>query len=442
MRMVRMRSVDTVVRVGLIVLLAWAAAPAAGPGEAAGQVESASPVVPGTGFNHSAFVRGYGSVGLNPAGLALPGTPGWSVSFPSVGAGQSLGPVTLSDLNAYSGSPVSAERREIWLESIEASGAQSGGGRSELSVVSLNVGPFGFQFSGTATARADLAPDAAELLLFGNAGRTGEARDFSLEGSRFDASAHSSVSVSYGQALDVELMGMEEEALALGVTTRWVTGHALVLGRDLGSEVGSDPLQVGLDWPVVHTRSEAGAMDGGTGVALDLGASWEGGPWAASLAIRDAVNTFSWDESSLEVRPGAAFFDGEHSETDFDPVAFDEASAAIRTAVSDMTFGPTVILGTGYRPAENLSLSADFRQQLGDGILHGPETHLGLGAEYRPDPVIPVRAGVAYITGGFRVGGGLGLAIGPVNLAGAGLYESGDEGDGAHVSLGFSIGAP
>jgi hypothetical protein len=60
--------------------------------------------------------------------------------------------------------------------------------------------------------------------------------------------------------------------------------------------------------------------------------------------------------------------------------------------------------------------------------------------EYLPAPAVPLRAGFAFITEGFQLGGGLGLILGPVHLGIGALYQTGDVGDGLAGTFGLSFG--
>ena len=52
-----------------------------------------------------------------------------------------------------------------------------------------------------------------------------------------------------------------------------------------------------------------------------------------------------------------------------------------------------------------ITLTADGSTRIGDGIEIGPKMHLGVGAELRVIPLLPLRAGVAAITDGVQVWG-------------------------------------
>ncbi|NIP82092.1 MAG: hypothetical protein GWM90_23870, partial [Gemmatimonadetes bacterium] len=59
-----------------------------------------------------------------------------------------------------------------------AEGAESGAFAGDVTYLALSTGPFALSVSSSARARADIAPDVAEVLLFGNAGLTGEPGDY------------------------------------------------------------------------------------------------------------------------------------------------------------------------------------------------------------------------------------------------------------------------
>ena len=71
--------------------------------------------------------------------------------------------------------------RDEWLAQVLEAGGQTGSVSAGGTPIALTIGPVGIQVSSRASAEvADLSTDAAELLLYGNAGRTGEPRDFDL----------------------------------------------------------------------------------------------------------------------------------------------------------------------------------------------------------------------------------------------------------------------
>jgi len=402
-----------------------------GPAEA--QLPSASPVALGMGENHTAAARGFNSVAWNPANLGLSGNPTTSLAFFPVRGIGGLYPVGLTDLKEHQDGVLSDAVKEEWLERIAEAGGERGAAGADLTFVALSVGRVGFQLSTVARAIGDLGPDAAELILYGNAGRTGEPRDFGLEGSKFDMVVASTAAFSYAQPLPLPV-----GRLALGATVKYTVGHLLATGADAGSQLNSDPLSVQVEFPIVHSDTTP-QFDNGHGVGLDLGAAFELGPWTAAVAVRNAINTFEWDASKFFYRPARAVFDADTSTSEFDALPLAEAPTALRQRLDESGYRKEIAAGVAFRPASNFTLAADIRHQLGDGLELGNETHIGAGLEFRPFSWLPLQAGVAHVPDGVQFTGGAGLRIGGIHLQGAGLLRTGDAGDEVVGMFSFSF---
>lgn len=386
---------------------------------AAAQLPSASAPALGVGDNYTALARGRNAAAWNPAGLAMPDNPAFSIGVVQLRGLAGVNPITTADLKGVEGTLVPQATKEEWLERITAEGGQQGAFGADLTYLSLNLGRIGIQLSSTVTGMLNLAPDAAELLLFGNAGRTGEPRDFSFEGSAFDVAATSTVALSYAQPLSLELGPLPDQHFAFGATLKYTVGHALFSGWDNGSALNDDPLAVGIEFPVIQTDTAIGPHSG-AGVGLDLGASWQGGPFAAGLVVRNVINTFAWDESKFFFRAGTATFNADTSYSNFDAREISAAPTEIQARAAELaeelTYKPSLALGVAVQALPILTVMADVRRQLGDGMDVGPATHLGIGAELRLLPFLPLRAGATKVSGGLQLGGGVGLEVGPLNL--------------------------
>ena len=405
-----------------------------------GQLPGASPATLGTAYNYTALARGFAAIGLNPAGLGLPETEGVSFSLFPVQVSQFLDPLTFSDILDYKGVLLPGSVKEGWVNDIAAAGGQNGLGRLEVTAFSLSWGHLGLQLSTIASGYAHLTDSAAELLLFGNAGRTGDAGDFEIEGSILNGYAVTTLGVSYGFPLARRWVPGVEQGLSLGFTIKQSWGHGVVFAEDAGTKLlQSDPLRINLNFPVIYPGGEGGNFSKGSGMGVDVGVAWERGPWAASAAVLNIVHSFEWDLTELVYRPGLAVFDGNENNSSFEAVAAGEAPPDLRNKIADMTFKPSIVLAGAYDALENLSVSAEIKQRTGDGLDTGPKSHIGLGLEYFPTPTVPIRAGFAAITDGFQFGGGLGVVLGPVHLGLAGLYQTGDVGDGLAGTFGISF---
>lgn len=397
------------------------------------QLPQASARALGMGYNMTASARGFAAVANNPAGLAHWESPGFSLAIPAATAGTGLGPVTLADIAEYEGAFIPDAQKAAWLQSVTDAGGQAGILQGGLTPLALNIGPVGFQLSSAVGGRMQLSPDAAELLLYGNAGRTGVTRDFALDGSSLDAFVLSTAALSLGVRAS--------DRVYLGVTGKYVMGNGLVMGRDAGSVVRSDPLQVELQFPVIAnaTEGEETEFNNGTGFGFDLGAIVELPMITLGASVENVVNTFAWELDGLAYIPGAALFDTGSSESDFDEQPAENAPQDILDMVDELTLRPVYSVGAEI-DLPLVRLQADIRKRTAGGLQFGPEFHAGVGAELKLIGFLPLRAHAAKITGGYQAGGGLSLILGPVNLSAGGAYQSGELEDAAVGMFTLSFG--
>lgn len=400
---------------------------------ASAQLPQASAAALALGHNMTASARGFAAIANNPAGLGHPGSPGFSLALLAGSAEAGLGPVTLADLVDFQGRLVPASTKEEWLGRVIAAGRQTGTAGAGITPLALTIGPVGFQLSALASGSIDMPPDAAELLLFGNAGRNGTPRDFTLEHATIDGFVLSTAALSLG--LEVA------DGLYLGVTGKYTIGNALLLGRDAGSVASASPLAVELEFPLLHPSTDDPGFDHGRGVGVDLGAIWEGAGLTLGATVQNVVHTFEWKLDRMVYRPGEALFNTDTTTSDFDERRASSAPAALLDEVAEFTIRPAFSLGAEWRPGSLLKLQADVRRRSAEGLELGPEFHAGVGAELALLSFLPLRAHVAVVTGGVQFGGGASLVLGPVNLSAAGALRRGEAEDAAMGTLALSFGS-
>lgn len=415
-------------RLGLVIALVLGAAPLSA------QLPQASATALGMGFNTTASTRGFAAIANNPAGLGMDDSPGFSLAVPAVAVEGGFGPVTLADLADWEGQLVPTSVKDEWLERVTASGGQSGPLLAGGTPIAMSIGSFGFQLSTQVGGEANLAPDAVELLLYGNAGRTGAAEDFDLAGSSLDGFVLSTAALAWGfQAA---------ERLYLGVTGTYSVGSGLLVGRDVGSAFRSDPVEVEVRFPVLYPGWEEGEeFNNGSGVGLDVGATWVGPSVTVGATIQNLVSTFEWDLDGFLYVPGEAVFDLGSSESDFEERPASEAPQELLDTVEELTLQPVFAAGVQLEPSPLLRLSGDIRKRVSGGMSVGPDFHMGVGAELRALSFLPLRGHFAVVSEGVQMGGGASLVLGPVNLTGAGAYRTGDFGDAALGMFTLSFGA-
>jgi hypothetical protein len=413
-----MRTNRTVGTVAVVALAALGGLTQAAP--AAAQLANASARTLGLAQNSSAVIRGFGAVAVNPAGLAMPGS-GFSLALLPMRIRSGLDPITLKDLADVQGTLVSDATKEAWLGRLENGGSESGSVGARLTALALSAGNFGFQMSTVGAVNIDLSPSIVEAILYGNAGRTGQPADLSLAGSA--ASGFAVTTAAFSAALP---LATEAGAMAIGVTAKYSVGHGLLIAEDRGGKIGSDPIAIDVDFPIIMTGEDADIAGGGTGVGLDVGFMMQKERVSVSAAVLNVVNTFAWDESQLVYRPGTANVVQGSAESDFDERPLSGAPANLRAQIEEMTFDPIVQAGVAYDLDPDVTITGEVRNRFGDGLDISPKFHLGAGAEYRGLKVLHLRGGAAVISGGVQYAGGGSLVLGPVNLSAAMAARTGD----------------
>lgn len=395
------------------------------------QQPNASAAAFGMAGNFTAAATGSDAVAWNPAMLGM-NSPAFSLSLLSLGGLTGLDPVKLKDITDFGGKVIPNVTKESWLNKVGA-GTEQGTVDGGLSIVALSIGRIGFQVGLTGTAQVNLNQDAAEAILYGNAGRMGTAKNLAFNGSNAGGSSFATGAASIAIPLPFTPTGRPGEQFSLGVTGKYIHGLGVARAQDNGSLVTQDNIAV--SFPAIYSDSNH-VGSSGSGVGLDLGLAWTDGATTFGATARNVVNTFAWSTSALASTLGTVSFDGNTSKTNFDAAPYASAPAAMRAAIEAEKFKPEIAVGVAHR-MDKLTLTADGSTRIGDGIEIGPKMHVGVGAELRFIPLLPLRAGVAAITDGFQVAGGAGLHLGPFELGVAGSVRSKSRGTdyGAMVSL-------
>ncbi|MDX1675170.1 MAG: conjugal transfer protein TraF [Longimicrobiales bacterium] len=420
------------------------------PVAAGAQVASPVPEAVGLGGSYTALARGIAAPAWNPAGLGMPDNPGASFALLPFSVTAGLSPVTPADLAEYDGQLIPAAVRQEWLAAITEAGGETGNAGAEVTFLALGFGPVALSASSTVRGQVNLAPDVAEVLFFGNAGLTGDPQDYSLQGSNFDVAGTTTFAASMGFPLSISLGPLPDQHFAVGATVKYTVGNFLMLGQESRSTISSDPIAVDIRFPIVHSplpddsaqdQTFGDIANNGGGFGLDIGAAWQGGPFSAGVVVKNVVNTFEWDLDGLQFREGTATWDADSSSTSFDTASIANAPGELIDRIETLYgFSPTLAAGAAMQVTPFLEVTGELRHSLEESLNVGERSHLGVGAELTILPVLPIRAGVAAISGGYQLSGGLGLRLGPVQLAFSAAARQTDLGDAARMALGLTYG--
>ena len=243
--------------------------------------------------------------------------------------------------------------------------------------------------------RVQLDADAAELLLFGNAGRTGEPRELEPDGA-VDAVVLSTLTVATARLLGQLLGGRAAMGAALAVSA----GHGVWVARDAGSLVGGEPPTLSLRFPLL--QGEPGAL-AGRGASLHLGGAWQRGRWSAGATLSNAVGRFRWSRVGMVLRPGEAVLGGDGGQ-DNSPRPPADAPSALLRRLDRLRPAAEATVAAAFDVRPGLRMAGQLRRRLEDGIARSPGTTALFGVEWLPTPVLPVHAGI-------ELGSGLGLGV-------------------------------
>jgi len=377
-------------------------------------------------------------LGGNPGALALPSAPAWSLVLASGHLGAGLDPVDLRDLKREGGRRLPDATRDEWLRRIREAGREAGSGGVVVTPLAVSRGPLALQLSVLGMGDMLLNGDAAELLLFGNAGRTGQPGEFQLEGSFIDGAVFTTLALGGAIPLSLPPALNGGGEVALGAALTWTQGNLLLLGRDGGSGFSGDPVRIDLRFPVVQTDPEGGRLRNGGGVGVDLGLAWERGPWSGGIVAQNVVNSFRWDPERLRFRPGEALLDPGDASSDFDTRPYGEAPAFLREEVEASRFRPRGSMGVAYRHSTTFTASGEIQARSGRGIGDVPRRSASGGVEVRPFPRLPLRGGVSWTPGGTRLGGGAGVVLGDIEVGASLLLQRGSDGSATHLGFGVT----
>lgn len=410
-------------RSGVLTCAAIAAAMTLRPAPAAGQLPNSSTAAFAMGGNFTAIARGFEAVSWNAANLAMPGRPFLSFGLAILGGTAGLAPVDVSTLHKFSGQVIDSATRASWVQMARRDGGQRGQLDGGITPLAFTVGPVGFTVGTSFYTRLNLGPDAWETLLFGNAGNSGgQPKTLDLSGTSVRAAAFTTGALSYAQSIPINFTNglLRNEHAAVAVTGKYVVGHGLLLA-DVTQATLSAANNINVTVPVIFVRTDS-LVDvptrradykgsAGNGVGADISFAWRGGPWRAGVVAENIVNTFRWDTTMLAYMPGTGTFNKDTSTLDFKQRSFGSAPAELRAKVAAQKFAPAFRAGAAMDLTSSLTLTSDIRFSGGgpDAIAIGPKTMLGVGAEWRVLPFVPLRAGVAAISDGWQGGAGLGL---------------------------------
>ena len=401
----------------------------------------------GMGGAQTASARGWEAVGHNPALLASSGQPGWSLGLPRAHTEFGSNAWGWSDVRRYAGQHLDNADKQELLDQIDSTLDT----RSQIGVTAfgLQIGPFGFGIGTAGDVRANVGKDAAELFLFGNAHRS---TPFTFPGSRADGWAATTAALSYALSFG---------RISAGVTVKKVWGHGLGTGRELSSNLQSQPTfdarlighAVYTDYPDGYEFSGSifsSESSPGSGYGVDVGGVWELSGITVAATLVNALANMDWDQSRLTYELADYQVTQDASGSTFDTLITVElhgsqidtvpVAAALRDSLLARSDFSKVLRGGAAFNLGDLRLAADLQIRLTDGVDRLPSQQVAVGAELMVLGFLPLRAGFGTdFSESVTLSGGTGLHFGPVKIDVGASSTSGDKRNGVRVGAGLGL---
>jgi hypothetical protein len=394
--------------------------------------------------SQTAAARGYEAIAWNPALLAMPGRPTFSLNVVQFSAQQWSNAFDAGDVFKYSGDTLSTADKDTILAKIPAGHPFTLGGEVDASAIAITFRNFGLFFGGQGDAEGRVSRDFAELLLYGNVQRRAAgSAPFTADSSGGAAWASGTLAAAMGLPIRIP-MGY----LAVGATIKLTQGLMIGGVEDLGSQLQTNPFVGEARAHLLYTHPDS-SWSNGFGVGADLGVAWELlSGIRLGLAIENVFSTMSWSEDDLlyerrEYRleqQGDTYVDSVISEIESSP--FDESDplqAALRDSILGRSTFPTRVRAGAQLKVGPVLLAGDAMIRVKRGLVPGESRRISAAAEL-PTAVVNLRGGIASdLETGITFGGGLGLKAGPVRLDTAINWAPGGNRQGLSLAFGLGI---
>lgn len=375
-------------------------------GSAAAQVPL-TPRALGMGGAYVGTARGYETLFQNPANLALPGTPRWSLTFPQFAVGGTmLGPSVGDVPDLANFDDITEERSREILATIPASGTEFEYD-VRVPVVAFSSGSFALGVSYGSIGEHSIGKDIVELIFDGyEEGRT----DYSVGNTAGSRATFWDFAAGYGRRVG---------PLSVGVTGHYIRGGTILRSRLFEPRVNLEARDIEVDYLAVRAQ-------GGTGYGVDVGAALQPTPSVTiSGAISNVYSRMEWSED-LRIREltlGRADFDGadfydildryEDSEVAFDPTGAPVSAYETARDLYEEAYFPAVArVGAAWKGSTGTEVGASYQKAITGGRLADAwEQTTSVGVQQKL-PLITVRAGYATnLEEGSLVSGGLTLGV-------------------------------
>ena len=411
---------------------------------------------------YTSLARGVEAVAWNPAMLGARGGPEITFALPRLSLELGSNTYSWQDFRHYANRNLTDQDKQDLLGKIALDDSvltiRSIVG---LAPIGISAGPVAITAATSGDMDLSLGRDAIELVLYGNAHRTGPGQYFTARGSSGRAWAATTIAGSIALPFN-----LPQGRLSVGATYKYVIGHFIGRANEVQSSFTVAPLLAAqaegqalyTDYTSDYSPSKpddilGGQGKAGSGYGVDLGATLQLGGRSATLSVAliNAVGKMTWDAARLtyertgytldQTTTGGVQQDSTHFVlTTPAAIEADPAARALRDSVlAHGDFARIARLGFALRSGA-LSLSADAHVRLKEGLDRQPARYVAGGIEYRLLGILPLRAGVGWDFGeSLTLAGGAGLQLLGIHLDLSVASISGNVRPGAIFGVGVGL---
>ena len=400
------------------------------------------------GSGYTASASGFEAIAWNPALLAMPGHPGFSLNLIQAQIGAGSNAFSLGDFQKYKDKVLTTQDKNDILNQIrqgDPTRTLSINVQPSIAGLALSVGSFAASISAAGAIGADVSSDAVELALFGNVTRNGPGQSYSAAGSGVRGWAAGTFALAYGTRIPVPI-----GALAVGTTLKISRGIAAIRAEDLGTMLQTNPtFNATAGFHALASEVDSSTSNG-SAVGLDLGGSYQlTSGLRFGLVLENIVNSTNWDDQHLVyyrkqfklTQNGSQYTDSTISNIDKAP--YNPADPLQKRLHDSLTTGGTypMRIRAGVNATSGMiTIAGGVVLRVKQALDVGAAQQVSAGAELRLIPILPLRVGLSTdLAGGFTLSGGLGLKLGPLRFDGAVANSASGDHKGFQAAVGVAI---
>ncbi len=363
--------------------------------------------------------RGGDVIGWNPANLGLDNNPKLNLNFGVVPlvpfpalqvSNDAVSPWVLNEY-FFTGEYLDDAAKDKFLSYFPDDGININP-LVQMRLVNFSINSWAFTLGAEVTGKVVAPKSLFNLAMFGN--EFGEAVDLSDT----DLELQSVVTLGAAHGWEIRKIPFIDfnihnyvDKLAVGVAAKVLVGAAYAGIENLTATATTYEDKV-----VLNGNAKGQYGIGGTGLAVDLGASAIiNKRMTANLALNNVIGFVHWGIQDAQAAEYSIFTEIQSSDYDIaDSLIENSVKEDTVYAVSGFTSNyPTyMLMGFEYRVLDNLRVMADYCQYFSNDLAASTLPALSVAGEYYPLRWLPVRAGIAV--GGsdkFKWGFGSGLVF-------------------------------